>query len=271
LTSALVGIAVDRGMIESTDDSPFDYLPEYAGLTTETNSDITIEHLLSFSSGFDWNEHDYGFDDSRDSHYQMFAASDPMEYLLSRPVVFDPGGEFQYNSGDTNILGEIVRRASSSRSFVEFAHRYLFGPLGIDEYDWVTFPLSEQTAFASAGASLRPRDMAKFGLLYLNGGEWNGERVVSSGWVDSSTELTTPLVGNYRTLYGYGYNWWLGRSPYRGGRIDYFRASGWGGQNIYVYPDLDLVIVLTSGAYYETRAININDIIEKYVLRAISD
>jgi CubicO group peptidase (beta-lactamase class C family) len=269
ITSALVGIALDQGLIGSVEDSLFSFFPEYSDLKREDNGQITLEHLLSFSSGYDWNEHVYGFDDPRDSHYQMFNTPDPMGFLLGRSVVSDPGSEFLYNSGDTNILGEIVRRASSSQTLVEFAHRNLFQPLGIEAYDWLRLPLADEVTFASGGASLRPRDMAKLGALYLNGGVWNGEGIVSAEWVDASTGLTTPLVGDYRTLYGYGYNWWLGRSRYRDRKVQYFRASGWGGQNVYVFPELELIIVFTAGGFYDTRPLDVNDIIEHYIFEAI--
>jgi CubicO group peptidase (beta-lactamase class C family) len=271
ITSALVGIALDRGLIASVEDSLFSFFPDYTDLKREDNGQITLKHLLSFSSGYDWNEHVYGFDDPRDSHYQMFNTPDPVGFLLGRPVVSVPGSKFLYNSGDTNILGEIVRRASGSQTLVEFADRYLFEPLGIEVYDWVRLPLADAVTFASGGASLRPRDMAKLGALYLNGGVWNGERIVSTDWVHASTQLTMPLVGDYRTLYGYGYNWWLGRSQYRDRKVEYFRASGWGGQDVYVFPELELIIVFTAGGFYDTRPLNVNDIIEDYIFAAIAE
>jgi len=132
ITSALVGIALDRGAIGSVDDSPFSFLPEYAHLSTANNAPITLDHLLSFSSGYEWNEFVYGFDDPRDSHNQLFATFDPIGHLLARPVVTVPGMVFNYNSGDTNILGEIVRRITGSLTLVDFADRYLFQPLDID-------------------------------------------------------------------------------------------------------------------------------------------
>ena len=269
ITSALVGIALDQGLIGSVHDSLFSYFLEYSHLKNEDNGNITLEHLLSFSSGYDWNEHVYGFDDPRDSHYQMFNTPDPMAFLLGRPSVFDPGGEFHYNSGDTNILGEIVRRTSSSQTLVEYANRYLFQPLSIEAYDWVRLPLADELTFASGGASLRPRDMAKLGALYLNGGVWNGQRIISMEWVNVSTELTTPLVGDHRALYGY--NWWLGRSQFRNRDIEYFRAAGWGGQDVYVFPELELIVVFTAGGFYDTRLLNVNDIIEQYIFQAIVD
>ncbi len=269
LTSALVGIAIDQGLIHGVGDSVFSFFPEYGHLETQDNRQIVLEHLLAFSSGYDWNEFVYGFDDPRDSHYQLFNTADPIGYLLGRPMTSVPGTTFHYNSGDTNILGEIVRRSSGWATLIEFADQVLFRPLQIEDYDWVRLPLALEITFASGGASLRPRDMAKLGALYLNGGVWNGRRVISTEWVDASTMLTTPLAGSYRTLYGYGYNWWLGRSPYAGGTVEYFRAAGWGGQDVYVFPALDLVVVFTAGGYYDTRPLEVNDLLEQYIFRAI--
>ncbi len=271
ITSALVGIAIDRGLIGSLDDSLFSYFPEYADLIRNDNREITLEHLLSFSSGLDWNEHVYGFEDPRDSHYQMFNAPDPVGYLLGRPVMFDPGGEFLYNSGDTNILGEIVRRTSGSITLIDFADRYLFQPLGIESYYWITLPQNENVTFASGGASLRPRDMAKLGALYLNGGVWDGEQVVPEQWVNVSTQLHTRLLEQYRTLYGYGYNWWLGRSRFRDREVEHYRAYGWGGQVVFVFQELRLVIVFTCGAYNDDMPLSMITIIEDYILPAITD
>jgi CubicO group peptidase (beta-lactamase class C family) len=271
LTSALLGIAMDRGLLGGLNQSVFDFFPEHAALENEANGAITLRHLLSFSSGYDWNEFVYGFGDPRDSHYQMFHAADPLGYLLSRPVVTDPGSVFHYNSGDTNLLGEIVCRVTSSPTLVEFADQNLFGPLGIQDYDWLRFPLADGVTFASGGASLRPRDMAKLGLLYLNGGTWEDTRILSSAWVDASTEMSIPLEGEYRTLYGYGFNWWLGRSPYLGGTVDYFRAAGWGGQLVYVFPELDMVLVFTAGAYYAALGLDPGEIIEGHIFAALPE
>ncbi len=111
--------------------------------------------------------------------------------------------------------------------------------------------------------------MAKLGAPYLSGGSWNGNQLISTSWVDASTTMSIPLVGDYRTLYGYGYNWWLGRSQYGERKIDYFRAGGWGGQNIYVYPEFDMIVVFTAGGYCETRPLDVNDLIEQYIFEAI--
>ena len=271
ITSALVGIALDRGLIGSVDDSLFSYFPDYADLRTADNEGVTLRHLLAFSSGFDWNEHVYGFDDPRDSHYQMFATDDPVRMLLSRPMVRQPGAAFHYNSGDTNLLGEIVRRTSGAETLVDFADEVLFGPLDIVDYRWSRFPLAPDVTFASGGAYLRPRDMAKLGALYLNGGVWNDRQVVPRAWVEASIAESTYFQGTYRSVYAYGFNWWLGRSAFRDTTVTYFRASGWGGQEVFVYPELDMVIVFTAGAYYDDSPLDMYDLIEDFILQAVRD
>lgn len=270
-TSALVGIALDRGLLGSVDEPLFSYFPEYSDLRTVDNERVTLRHLLAFSSGFDWNEHVYGFGDPRDSHFQMFAAEDPVRMLLARPMVREPGEGFLYNSGDTNLLGEIVRRVSGENDLLVFADEVLLGPLAIEDYAWGHLPLAPEVTFASGGAFLRPRDMAKLGALYLNGGVWNGVRIVSEGWVEASVAESTHFQGTYRSVYGYGFNWWLGQSAFREGTVAYFRASGWGGQEVYAFPELDLVVVFTAGGYYEDPALSVDDLIEDFILRAVRD
>lgn len=271
ITSILTGIAIDQGAIPGVEEPMFSFFPDYSHLQRGESHQITLEHLLDFSSGFDWNEFVYGFDDPRDSHFQMFDAADPLAWLLARPMRAVPGDEFHYNSGDTNIVGEIVRRTTGSESLAAFADRYLFQPLGIRSFDWTRFSRATQMNFASGGSYLRPRDMAKLGALYLNDGIWSGKRVVSASWVTASTTMSIPLIGNFRTLYGYGYNWWLGRSPHGDMQVEYFRAAGWGGQYVYVFPEMDLVVVFTGGGYYENRPLDTNDLIENYIFEAITD
>ncbi len=271
LTSALCGVAIEHGFIESIDDSLFSFFPRRDHLLNDDNRGITLRHLLSFTSGYDWNEFEYAFGDPRDSHYQMFNTIDPLGYLLGRTVNTTPGDVFLYNSGDTNLLGEIIRKTSLSATLVDFAQEHLFEPLGIDDYSWIRFAMAPELTFASGGASLRPRDMAKLGALYLNDGVWNGTRILSSDWVRSSTTISIPLAGDYGSLYGYGFNWWLGRFTHRGNFVDYYRAAGWGGQDVYVVADLNLVVVFTAGGYYASRPLSASGMMEDYILPAIDD
>ncbi|MBT8396166.1 MAG: beta-lactamase family protein [Gemmatimonadetes bacterium] len=271
VTSALAGIALDRGVVGSVEHLVFDFFPEHEDLRVGEAASVTLEHVLSFTSGFHWNEFVYGFDDPRDSHNMMFASTDPIRHLLGRPMDSEPGELFNYNSGDTNLVGEIVRRESGTSTLMAFSEEALFDPLQIDDYGWTTIGADSGPAFASGGVSLRPRDMAKLGQLYLDGGVWNGRRVMSQDWVEESTEMAIPLVGEYSTLYGYGYNWWLGRFQFEGSPVEYFRAAGWGGQDVFAVPALDLVIVFTAGGFYQSRPLSVNRMIQDFIFPAIED
>ncbi len=267
VTSALMGIAIDKGQISGTDESLFSFFPEYNHLKTSENEVITLDKMLSMSSGYYWNEFKYEFSDPRDSHYMMFASNDPLGYLLGREMVSAPGTAFLYNSGDTNLLGEIIRRVSSSNTLIDFAEEYLFSPLEITSYHWNVFPRVNNMAFASGGLFLRPRDMAKIGALYMNNGVWKGARILSPEWIVSSTRKSIDLEGSRSS--GYGYQWWLGRFYKDSGTVDYFLALGWGGQYVICIPETDMIIVFTAGAYYDSKPISYTEIIENYILKAV--
>ena len=132
ITSMLAGIAIEEGAIGSVDDALFSFFPDYAELTDAAKAGVTLRTMLAFSSGLYWNEFEFGFDHPQDSHNQMFGAEDPIRYLLGREMVGQPGAAFLYNSGDTNLVGEIVRRATSSETLMDFLDQRLFGPLGIN-------------------------------------------------------------------------------------------------------------------------------------------
>ena len=110
--------------------------------------------------------------------------------------------------------------------------------------------------------------MAKLGQLYLNRGSWQGTQVVPASWVDASVALSTPLTQD-PTHHGYGFNWWLGQSQHGSVTVDFFQALGWGGQDVFVYPALDLVVVFTRGGFYDAMPLNASDLLEEYILRAV--
>jgi CubicO group peptidase (beta-lactamase class C family) len=143
----------------------------------------------------------------------------------------------------------------------DFAREVLFAPLGITNYEWDH--INPDMIHASGNLKLRPRDMAKFGVLFLNGGVWDGERIVSQEWVEESTRehASTPWAD------GYGYQWW--RQTYRvdSTSVDSFYAAGWGGQRIAVFPSLDMVVVFTGGNYVEENPVD--EIITRCILPAV--
>ncbi len=245
------------------------FYPEHSDLNGTQKAGITLQHMLTMSSGIPWDE-SVPYDDPRNSLNQQFYSEDPVRYLLEQPLTAPPGTTFIYNSGTTNVLGDIVRVASG-QTLVEFAKQRLFTPLGIASYDWIGFPLAPHIAVASSTLYLRPRDMAKIGQLYLQGGVWNGDQIISEEWIAESTSehirvpsSSSPIPG---LINGYGYQWWRGTFS-NGGTETYF-AAGWGGQFIFVLPDLDMVVVLTGGQF-EGDYQGFYDLVNDYVLAASS-
>ncbi len=257
ITSILFGIAIDQGLVKNVDEKLFRFFPEHASLKDSLKDQILLEHLLTMTSGLQWNEQDVFYRESRNDIIQLFMVPDPVRYILSKPIIHKPGTNYYYNGGNTNLLGEIIRKTSGS-GLDRFAEKYLFDPLGIKRYKWIH--INRDVVYASGDLKLRPRDMAKIGYLMLNSGMWNSQQIVSSGWVKKST---APFV-HFNAKEGYGYQWWtkvyeLGNATYRS-----FSALGWGGQNIVVLPDLDAVIVITGGNY-SARAPN-DELIYRYII-----
>jgi CubicO group peptidase (beta-lactamase class C family) len=266
-TSALIGIAIDQGFIQSVEQHVFDFFPEHADILSDepAKGNITIQNLLSMTSGLEWDDETYSYFDSRNDMYQLFNSSDPIRYILLKPIIETPGLVFAYRNCNTNVLGEIIRMASDKRLDI-FSENFLFSKLGISEFEWQMLP--NDVVFCSGDLRLRPRDMAKFGYLFLNGGLWNGERIISKEWIDTSTSKHIDLDHYWSELDGYGYQWWLWENI---GNSDFsaYAASGWGGQWIIASPNLNTVIVATGGNYYTTEAISIQTILADYIIPAI--
>lgn len=238
ITSALVGIAIDKGFIESVDEPLLPYFPEYQGEIAnwdERKRDITLAHVLSMTSGVRGNED------------AMYPTDDWIKFYLDQPLAAAPGETFSYATSGVVTLGNVITRASGL-GIPAFADRYLFGPLGITEYRWpITNSRGNQgLAMTGGGLNLRPRDMAKFGQLYLNGGGWEGERLISEEWIEESTRkhATSDLYGE-----DFGYLWRMIDRTVAGRRVRSIEAWGNGGQFIMVFPSLDLVAVFTGENY----------------------
>jgi CubicO group peptidase (beta-lactamase class C family) len=259
-TSALVGIAIDQSFITGVDDRVFTFFPEYADLRNDQNEAITLEHLLTMTPGFAWNEMELPYSDTNNDLVYLFIAPDPIEYILSKPLMSEPGTKWYYNGGGTNVLGEVIRETTGMR-MDDFAEVYLFGQLGITDYEWDF--INPDMVHASGNLFLRPRDMAKFGALYLNDGVWAGEQVLSPGWIEASTSKHTQP----RWADGYGYQWWLRTYHAAPTAIESYFASGWGGQRIAVFPSLNMVVVFTGGNYVGDEPVDL--ILGRHILPAV--
>lgn len=245
VTSALFGIAIASGAIPDVDAPVLSYFPEYRDLQTDERMRIRLRHVLSMSSGLEWDEDSRPYGDLQNSETAMDSAADRAYFVLSRAIVAPPGARFRYSGGDTLLLAAVLERATKMR-LDEYARKVLFRPLGIERFDWIKYP--DGTPIAASGLRLLPRDMAKFGVLYLSGGQWQGAQVVPEAWVKASTRPQTKVSDRPFGFQNYGYQWWLGTAR-DDAQTPWVMAVGYGGQRIMLIPSLDLVMVLTAGMY----------------------
>ncbi len=225
MLSALFGIALERGYIRSLDQPVLDFFPEYREEVTEPRKQrITLRHLLTMSAGLDWKE-------NGPIAFRCMRSSDWVQFILKSKLVDDPGAKWNYSSALPHLLSAVLTKASGTNTLA-FARHALFDPLGAVIGQWGQDPKGYY--FGGSELCMTPRDMAKFGYLYLNNGEWNGKQIVPSAWVQASTQQTNSAH--------YGFLWWL--DTFESHPI-YF-AQGLGGQHIVVVPDLDAVVVTTS-------------------------
>ncbi len=266
-TSALLGIAIDRGFITGVGEPISLFFPEIPELENPPKSDITLEHMITMSSGLRWDQTTYPLLDSRNDIGGMQRAWDPWTFYFSRPVVTAPGTTFLYSEGSLNVVGEVIKRTSGLR-LDEFARQYLFGPLGIEPSYWYLVRSDIGWVWASGDLRLRPRDMAKLGQLYLQGGSWGGQQIVPRDWVDSSVTARFTFAETYQGDVGYGYAWWM---PSAADGPGAFAARGWGGQEIEVIPARELVVAVTAGAYYDPPLIWPHQLVLRYVLPSFGD
>lgn len=241
VTSILIGIAIQQGAIAGADQPLAALLPEYADLIAAdpAKQDLRLWHVLTMTSGFEWDEESYPYGDPRNDCTQMERVPDPVRFVLERPVVHQPGTRFQYAGANSMLLAAIIRSRTGMHAHA-YAKQYLFEPLGISGTRWGRY-ISGLTD-TTGGLSLRSRDMAKIGLLYLNGGRWNGAQVVPQSWIEESTRAHVRVDAGTQ----YGYQWWRTGVPVGLRRVDTYFASGFGGQAINVFPELGLVVVFTN-------------------------
>jgi len=271
-TSLCIGIAIDKGFIKSVNQSIFDYLPGYEHYNKDGKEKITIEHLLTMTSGLDWEEWKISLSSIENDQIAIWFNEDgPINYVLRKPLVAVPGTRFNYSGGDIQLLAEILKNAAGMK-LDAFSKKYLFEPLDITNFDWwLVFPSGEIQA--AGGLKLTPREMVKIGDMMLKKGVIDGNRIISEEWID---KCATPYSGNTNIRVpgedlgktGYGYTWWNKSFKYKGKSIDWLFALGWGGQKIVIIPELDMVLAFT-GANYESKVHDFK-IFEKYILPALN-
>jgi CubicO group peptidase (beta-lactamase class C family) len=238
-TSALIGIATDRGLLRGADQKIAPLFTGYDLGNDARKQHITIGDLLTQRSGLACDDDD---DNSSGNETKIYPTGDWIKTILGLPMAGDPGVQASYCSGNVLLLDRIVEKASGQR-LCDFAGQNLFAPLGIKKFKWDFVPDStHQEDFGQL--CLRPRDMAKFGLLYLNQGRWAGKEVISKVWIAASLYKHADLRG-----LSYGYLWWCENLQSNGKVFKGFAAKGNGGQRIFLWPDQHMLAVITAGNY----------------------
>ncbi len=233
VTSALIGIAIDKGYIQSVDQPVLSFFQDRPPVDGDVRkSRTTIENLLTMTSGFDC-----GFRDDLQELYAMLQSGNLVQAMLGLPMVGEPGSRWAYCSGNTHLLSAIITK-TTGLSALDFAQQHLFGPLGIHNIIW---PSDAQNLTNGYGdLHLRPQDMAKIGYLYLHGGMWEEKQIISSRWIEKTLTSHATVADNE----GYGYSWYLQSiSP----SMHLYSASGRAGHKIYVWPSKKVIVVLTGG------------------------
>jgi len=239
ILSILIGIAIDKGIIESVQTPISVYFPTI----DQSKKDITIEHLLTMTAGYEWPE--WGAWNGRP--FPMINSMDWVNYILEKNIVAKPGEKMNYDSGASQLLSAILQKATKSKLSV-FAENMLFKPLGIHEYLW--HEDSKGINIGGFGLSLTTKDMLKIGILMMQKGVWLGKQLVSSEWVEQSTNAK---YHTYDHVGSYGYHWWvLLNDELKINNPPIFFAMGYGGQYIIVSPEQKLVVVFSCAKYIDS-------------------
>lgn len=244
-TSAAVGVARSQGELIELNTKLPELLPEEFGSGSyEDKRSISLEHLLEMRSGIEFDDELFSVGGYGD---EELLEGDVTEFVLGFPVAHPPDEVWNYSTLDTQLISALVEQAVGV-SLSSFVEEQLFEPMGILEYEWSQDATG--TAIGGSGLKLRPRDMAKLGFQYLHGGQWDGEQLVPAEWVQESTTPQNSSAyyapsDQVEVIEWYGYHWWTWKPEwfhgYRG-----FNAKGYGGQEVLVLPELDLIIVTTA-------------------------
>ena len=243
VVALLYGIALADGKVPPPEAKLYDQFPEYADLAKQPGRDrLTIHHVLSMTLGLEWDELTIPYGDLRNSENAMEAAPDRFRFILERPIVGEPGVKWTYCGGATALLGHLIAKGTGE-PLLAYARRVLFDSLGFGPAEWTKGHDGEP--HTASGLRLLPRDMLKVGQLALAGGTWNGKQVVPADWVKRAT---TPVVAIDRGR-SYGYHWYMGDIATGTTSQHWVGGIGWGGQRLWAFPALDLVVAMNCGNY----------------------
>ena len=273
VTGMLIGIAIDKGLLSGVDANVFRFFQDKMPVQNPDprKEKITVEDFLTMSSSLECDDNN-SF--SRGNEERMYLIEDWIKFTLDLPVKGFPawvtkpkdspyGRSFSYCTAGAVTLGGVLERATRM-SVQTFAAKNLFDPLGISKVEWQFTPLN--LAMTGGGLSLRSRDLLKLAQLYLNGGVWNGRQIITQQWVKVSTTPKAEIDDDTE----YSYLWWL--RSFKSGTKKYptYYMTGNGGNKAMVFPDLDMVVVITATNYNVRGAHELTDrLLTDFILAAV--
>ncbi len=256
ITALLLGIALGDEYAAALERPIIEYFPEFADRIAPGADGVTLRHVLTMTTGLEWNEMDVPYSNPQNDEIRMYYSGDPVEFVLTRPLSAVPGERWYYHGGTTLILAALVEQISG-QPFLEFVRASLFEPLGIEMryVDWrglgIFWKRSATLPGAASGLRMRAPDLARIGQLVLDGGRWQGRQLVPRGWIDASLarQVEQDTRWNVDGVYGYGFQWWHANFHGRWGEFEAACGTGFGGQRLCVLSAERLVVVIFAGNY----------------------
>lgn len=244
VVALVYGIALAAGKVPPSEARLYDQFPEYPDLASQPGRDrLTIHHVLSMTMGLEWDELTIPYGDPRNSENAMELAPDRFRFILDRPIVNAPGAKWTYCGGATALLGRLISKGAGDKLH-DYARRVLFEPMGFGPSEWTAG--NDGEPHTASGLRLLPRDMLKLGQIVLSRGVWNGKPLVPGEWIERITTAVIPIDSR-----NYGYHWYMGdlAAGTASHPLHWVGGIGWGGQRLFVFPAIDLVVAMNCGNY----------------------
>jgi len=243
IVGLVYGIALDRGLVPPPDAPLLAQFPDYPDLGRDAaRTSLRVEHALAMTLGLEWDEFNRPYTDPENSEIAMENAPDRYRFILERPIVTAPGQHWTYSGGAVALIGALIARGTG-KSLPDFAREALFAPLGIMQFGWSAG--RDGIASAASGLRLHAPDLLKIGTMLLDGGTFQGQRIVSRDWLDQSFTHRVEAEDGLR----YGWLWFLGEAPVDGTARRWIAGFGNGGQRLWLQPETGIAAVMFAGAY----------------------
>jgi len=269
-TSALIGIAIDQGYIDSTQVRFYDLFNYGAYRNWDPRkADMTLEDALTMRLGLEWDEWSLPYSNpNNDLVFLENNNTDWSKALLDLPMAYDPGTVFVYNTAATIAIGQALENATGI-PMADFANQYLFYPLDITTAEWGRTPTGLPNG--GSGLFLLTRDLAKFGQLFIDDGNWQGQQLISPAWIADSVVRRVDLSASFTYSDGYGFQWWMNDFTHNGQDVEAYVTAGYGGQYMFCVPSLDLVVAFTGHNYNNSDGVgNLFTMMQNFILPSIN-